>query len=117
MMSSMSRKVLLQFQDWIRHDAFRSFDGSVDWRAGLSRLQLPVLVMGGSVDRLATVENLHAQYALLTAPDRTLHVFGKDRGDRMDYGHGDLIFGAGAPREVYPVIRAWLEAHATPWKG
>jgi pimeloyl-ACP methyl ester carboxylesterase len=114
MMAAMSRKVLLQFQDWISHDAFRSYDRKTDWRAGISKLQLPVLVMGGSADRLATAANVEAQYALLTSPDRTLHVFGRDRGDKMDYGHGDLIFGTGAPVEVYPVIREWLEQRATP---
>jgi pimeloyl-ACP methyl ester carboxylesterase len=114
MMASMSRKVLLQFRDWIEHDAFRSYDGTVDWRAGLSRLTLPMLVMGGSSDRLATAENVRRQYELLTSSDRTLHVFGRDRGDKMDYGHGDLMFGTGAPVEIYPVIRAWLEARATP---
>lgn len=114
MMSSMSRKVLLQFRDWITNDAFRSYDGRVDWRAGLSRLSLPLLVMGGSVDRLATEENVRKQFELLSSPDRTLRIFGKDHGDKMDYGHGDLIFGAGAPTEVYPLIRAWIEAHATP---
>ena len=114
MMSSMSRKVLLQFRDWIEHDAFRSHDGKVDWRAGLSQLTLPLLVMGGSSDRLATPDNVRRQYELLTAPDRTLHVFGRDRGDKMDYGHGDLMFGTGAPLEVYPLIRSWLTARATP---
>lgn len=114
MMSSMSRKVLLQFRDWIEHDTFRSYDGTVDWRAGISRLTLPMLIMGGSSDRLATAENVRKQYELLTSPDRTLHVFGRDRGDKMDYGHGDLIFGTGAPVEVYPLIRSWLEARATP---
>jgi pimeloyl-ACP methyl ester carboxylesterase len=114
MMSSMSRKVLLQLHDWIEHDAFRSYDGKVDWRAGLSRLTLPMLVMGGSSDRLATAENVRKQYELLTSPDRTLHVFGRDRGDKMDYGHGDLMFGTGAPLEVYPLIRKWLEDRATP---
>jgi pimeloyl-ACP methyl ester carboxylesterase len=114
MLSSMSRKVLLQFRDWIENDAFRSYDGQVDWRAGMSRLTQPVLVMGGSSDRLATAENVRKQYELLTSPDRTLHVFGRDRGDQMDYGHGDLMFGEGAPKEIYPLIRAWLEARATP---
>ncbi|MBZ4421210.1 alpha/beta fold hydrolase [Myxococcus sp. RHSTA-1-4] len=114
MMSSMSRKVLLQFQDWIEHDVFRSFDRATDWRAGIPRLQLPLLIMGGSSDQLATAENVEAQFALATAKDRTLHIFGKDRGDKMDYGHGDLVFGTGAPMEVYPLIREWLERHATP---
>ncbi|NOK01242.1 MULTISPECIES: alpha/beta fold hydrolase [Myxococcus] len=113
MMSSMSRKVLLQFQDWIEHDMFRSFDRTKDWRAGIAQLQLPLLVMGGSSDRLATPANVESQFALATAPDRTLHIFGTDHGDKMNYGHGDLIFGTGAPSEVYPVIREWLERHAS----
>lgn len=113
MMSSMSRNVLRQLQDWIDHDAFRSFDGSVDWRAGLAKLSLPVLVLGGRSDRLASPKNLRAQYELIGSPDKKLHVFGCERGDKMDYGHGDLLFGTGAPLEVYPEIRDWLAAHAT----
>lgn len=114
MMASMSRNVLRQFQDWIDHDAFRSFDGSVDWRAGLARLSLPVMVMGGSADRLASPKNLRAQYELVGSQDKHLHVFGCERGDKMNYGHGDLLFGTGAPLEVQPEIRDWLAAHATP---
>jgi pimeloyl-ACP methyl ester carboxylesterase len=114
MLTSMSRKVLLQLHDWVAEDTFRSFDRSEDWRAGLAHLTLPVLVLGGSKDRLAPPDNLRAQYELLGSPDKALHVFGRDRGDRMEYGHADLLFGSGAPSEVYPVLRAWLEAHATP---
>ncbi|WP_052518019.1 alpha/beta fold hydrolase [Archangium violaceum] len=114
MMASMSRNVLRQFRDWIDHDAFRSFDGSVDWRAGLARLSLPVMVMGGSMDRLASPKNLRAQFELVGSSDKKLHVFGCERGDKMNYGHGDLLFGTGAPIEVHPEIRDWLVAHATP---
>ncbi|OJT18292.1 alpha/beta hydrolase [Archangium sp. Cb G35] len=114
MMASMSRNVLRQFRDWIDHDAFRSFDGSVDWRAGLAKLSLPVMVMGGSVDRLASPKNLRAQFELVGSSDKKIHVFGCERGDKMNYGHGDLLFGTGAPIEVHPEIRDWLAAHATP---
>jgi len=114
MMASMSRNVLRQFQDWIDHDAFRSFDGSVDWRAGLARLELPVMVMGGSADRLASPKNLRAQFELVGSPDKQIHIFGCERGDKMNYGHGDLLFGTGAPLEVQPEIRDWLAARATP---
>jgi pimeloyl-ACP methyl ester carboxylesterase len=114
-MSSMSRDVLVQLHDWMEHDAFRSLDGREDWRAGLSRLSLPVLVLGGSMDRLAPPENLRAQYELIGSPDKSLHIFGCERGDKMNYGHGDLLFGTGAPLEVYPEIRRWLEAHATAY--
>jgi homoserine acetyltransferase len=85
----------------------------VDWRAGLAKLSLPVMVMGGSSDRLASSKNLRAQYELVGSTDKMLHIFGRDRGDKMDYGHGDLLFGTGAPFEVYPEVRDWLAAHAT----
>lgn len=113
MMASMSRNVLRQFQDWIDHDAFRSFDGRVDWRAGLSALRLPVLVMGGSQDRLASPKNLRAQFELLGSEDKQLYIFGCERGDKMDYGHGDLLFGTGVAHEVHYETRAWLISHAT----
>ncbi|HET9452008.1 MAG TPA: alpha/beta fold hydrolase [Aggregicoccus sp.] len=116
MMSSMSRRVLQQFHDWIRNDVFRSFDGKVDWRAGIAGLRVPLLVMGGAADRLAPPASLQAQYALAGSEDKTLHVFGRERGDKLDYGHGDLIFGEGAPLEVYPLLCAWLQARATPLK-
>jgi pimeloyl-ACP methyl ester carboxylesterase len=115
MMASMSRNVLRQFRDWIDHDAFRSFDGRVDWRSGLARLTLPVLVMGGSQDRLASPQNLRAQFALVGSQDKELYIFGCERGDKMDYGHGDLLFGTGVAQEVHHVARTWLQAHATPW--
>ncbi len=111
--SSVGRRMLAQLHDWLTHDAFRSLDGSIDYRAGMKRIQLPVLVMAGSDDKLAPPEVARAQIELLGSADRTLVVFGKDRGDRQAYGHGDLVFGQHAPDEVFPVIRAWLEARAT----
>ncbi|MBX5482452.1 MAG: alpha/beta fold hydrolase [Myxococcaceae bacterium] len=111
--SSVGRKVLLQFSDWLDHDAFRSFDRSVDYRAGMARIRIPVLVAGGSSDRLAPPDVVTAAYEVLGSPDKTLMIFGRDNGDRLDYGHGDLIFGLGAPTEVFPRIRDWLAARAT----
>ncbi len=115
MMASMGRGVLRQFQDWIDHDAFRSADRSVDWRAGLARLTLPVMVMGGSVDRLAPPQNLRAQFELVGSADKKLHIFGCERGDQMDYGHGDLLFGTHVAQEVHHEVLDWLQAHATPF--
>lgn len=110
----MSRGVLRQFKDWIGHDAFRSQDGGIDYRAGLARLTLPALVLGGSADKLARPAAIEGQYQALGSTDKTLMIFGPENGERFEYGHGDLLFGMRAPEEVYPRIAAWLEAHATP---
>lgn len=111
---SVGRRLLRQFSDWISHDAFVSADGKTDYRKGLSRLTLPALVMGGSADRLATARSVRAQFDLLASTDKTLMLFGVENGDGLDYGHGDLIFGALAPKEIHPRIIHWLTARATP---
>jgi pimeloyl-ACP methyl ester carboxylesterase len=110
---SVSRKILLQFRDWVLHDAFRSFDRKTDYRAAMARARTPALIAAGSVDKLAPAASVRAAFEMWGAADKTLLVFGRERGDAMDYGHGDLVFGRGAPTEVYPVLQKWLEAHAT----
>lgn len=114
LMSTMGHRVLAQFADWVAHDAFRSRDRKVDWRAGLANLSLPLLVMGGRADRLAPPEALEAQYALAGSEDKRLVILGTPEGMGMDYGHGDLLYGSGVPTEVHPRILAWLREHATP---
>jgi pimeloyl-ACP methyl ester carboxylesterase len=112
--SSIGRRVLLQFEDWLTHDAFRSRDGSIDYRGWLGELRAPVLILGGSRDQLAPPEVVRTAHELVGAKDKTLVVFGRQTGFGEEYGHGDLIFGTGAPREVFPLLRSWLEDHATP---
>jgi len=117
LMSSVSRKLLLQLKDWVFNDAFRSFDRQRDYRAGLSKLTLPILVAGGGADRLAPVPQVRAAYELEGGVDKTLVIFGRETGCAQDYGHADLIFGRAAPEEVYPVLQRWLIAHATEYRA
>lgn len=112
--SSTSRRVLTQFEDWLEHDRFTSADGAVDYRAGLARIRTPLLLAGGSSDRLAPPSAVTAAYEAAGSDDKTLMIFGRENGDALDYGHGDLIFGTGAPMEVFPLLRQWLELRATP---
>jgi pimeloyl-ACP methyl ester carboxylesterase len=114
LISSMSRKMLLQFRDWIVNDQFRSLDGAIDYRKYFEKVRVPVLVMAGSSDRLASAEAVRRGFDLVGAADKTLMVFGIENGDKLEYGHGDLIFGSNAPNEIFPGVLRWLEAHATP---
>lgn len=114
LMSALGRRVLSQFRDWAANDAWRSADRKTDWRAGLERLDVPLLVMGGRADGLATPAAVEAQFELAGSADKSLVLLGKQDGMAMDYGHGDLLYGKGVPAEVHPPIRDWLIAHATP---
>ena len=114
LVSSMGYRLLRQLDDWSRNDAFRSRDGRVDYRARLRQVTTPVLVMGGSQDALATPQAVLGQAELLGSEDKTLMLFGRENGDTLEYGHGDLLFGEKAPEEVYPRIVRWVSDRATP---
>ncbi|HUM11740.1 MAG TPA: alpha/beta fold hydrolase [Myxococcaceae bacterium] len=114
LVSSMGYRLLRQLDDWSRNDAFRSRDGRIDYRARMRQLTTPVLVMGGSQDRLATPQAVLGQAELLGSEDKTVMLFGRENGDTLDYGHGDLLFGDHAPLEVYPRILRWVADRASP---
>jgi pimeloyl-ACP methyl ester carboxylesterase len=113
LISSVSRKMLLQLRDWAFNNAFRSFDRAIDYREGLARFTAPLLTIAGSADRLAPAEGVQAGHALAGSPDKTFRIFGRAHGHLEDYGHGDLIFGEHAPSELYPIVGDWLKARAT----
>jgi hypothetical protein len=53
------------------------------------------------------------QAELLSSNDKTVMLFGRENGDTLDYGHGDLLFGENAPLEVYPRILRWVSDRAS----
>ncbi|MBM4379300.1 MAG: alpha/beta fold hydrolase [Deltaproteobacteria bacterium] len=115
-LSSISHGVLRQLSDWFASGQFRSRDGAVDYRAQALRLDLPLLFCAGTVDHLAPAEGVVRAFEASASSDKSLRVFGCAHGHAMDYGHGDLCFGTGAPTELFPVVRQWLEARATTVK-
>jgi pimeloyl-ACP methyl ester carboxylesterase len=117
LVSSMGYRLLRQLDDWRSNDAFRSRDGRVDYRERLRRVTTPVLVMGGSQDALATPQAVLGQAQLLASEDKTVMLFGRENGDTLEYGHGDLLFGENAPLEVYPRILRWVSDRASPAPG
>jgi len=114
LISSVGRGVLTQMYQWILHNAFRSLDLRIDYRAGIQRIDHPLLFIAGSQDRLSPPLVVRGAFELAPSSDKTLKVFGREHGDTQEYGHGDLIFGESAPREVFPFIAGWLASRATP---
>jgi pimeloyl-ACP methyl ester carboxylesterase len=109
--------VLRQLEHWSKTSTFQSLDGSVDYRANLEAFDAPLLMLAGTVDSLALPELSKSAFELASSKDKQLVIFGTRYGHRVEYGHGDLVLGDDAPLEVYPIIRAFLEAHATERDG
>ena len=110
LVSPVSRRLLLDFAHYVETGRFKGADGT-DYAAGFGRITRPIFLISGSVDRLCPrdcVEHVHDHAA---STDRKYRCFGKEFGDRSDYGHGDLLLGETAPDEIFPAIAEWLEAH------
>lgn len=107
-----SAGVARQFDDWVSNDTFRSLDRKVDYKDAMAAMSVPVLLIGGSADRMAPPACMEVALERLGSQDKTLVVLGKKWGSKVEYGHGDLLLGRAAPEEVYPVIGDWLDSRA-----
>ena len=101
--------VLEQLITALEKDEFVSADGAVSYREALSRIRVPVLLIGGAADPLAPPEALRQLHTELASEERDLMIFWPDPEEDTPYGHFDLILGRKARKEVFPLIRKWLE--------
>jgi pimeloyl-ACP methyl ester carboxylesterase len=108
-----SRNELLQFSDWIVNDVFRSLDRRRDYRAEMGRVETPLLCLAGPRDLIAPPDMVKVVFDAVASPDKKLVICSRAGGFRVNYGHVDLVLGKSAPAEIYPLVRDWLDAHAS----
>jgi pimeloyl-ACP methyl ester carboxylesterase len=99
-----------QLIDMVSGGKFTSADGKTDYTDNLERLQTPSFFLAGTVDNLATVDAVKMLYNRWGAHEKRFALYGVVNGQKIDYGHDDLIVGKNSLREVYPDIRRWLES-------
>jgi len=91
---------------------FSSSDGLSSpyaYEARLDQIEVPVFALAGADDRVAVPASVAEAVSRLRSRDIRFRELGKRHGDRVDYGHLDLLVGLHAPREVYPLIGDFLE--------
>lgn len=106
--SNVPRGVVMQFEDWIVNDVFRSADGAVDYREKMAGITVPVCILAGSMDVLARPHNALRAEALVGSIFKEATVLGPETGCQNGYGHIDLLFGLYAPQEVFPRVAAFI---------
>lgn len=106
---SVPSSLITQIHDWIRQDRCFSHDGKLDFFDDLSNIDIPVLMVVGSIDSFTPQAALRLASRKFPKGKLTLKVFGKHKGHRSDYGHVDLILGKHAPLEVFPQLSRWLK--------
>lgn len=105
--------VVRQFLTWIGTGRFLSLDEKTDYLDGLRKARVPMLFVAGAKDPFCPPETIAVAHEALIAPEKKMIVAGVANGFSADYGHGDLAIGRNAPEEIFPLIDAFLGAHAT----
>jgi pimeloyl-ACP methyl ester carboxylesterase len=103
--------VALQLLRLVETGKFASNDGSLDFRAGLHRVTLPVLVVAARLDRIALTPAVRDGYEALGGRKEWL-LISRANGARAEYGHMDLVIGERAPDEVWSHVLDFLNRHA-----
>jgi pimeloyl-ACP methyl ester carboxylesterase len=109
LIANFSRNELLQYGDWLLHDAFRSIDHRRDYRSELPRIEVPALFLAGSRDLLAPPDAVKDAYDAFSSKEKRFVILSRAQKRAVNYGHFDMLLGTHSSEEVYPVIREWLD--------
>ena len=104
--SPLARTEMAHFGRMIRDERFESWDRSSDYRAELSRVDLPLLAIGSNHDEIVPAARVQA-YADAMAGERRFFL-ASDGNVSNPYGHLDYALADAAPTEIFPMIEAWL---------
>ena len=110
-LDDVSRAVLRQFVDWIRHETAREYivggmGPPLVYADHLDRVVTPILWVAGELDRVAPPSVMRSHgLSRIKSPDRACLVL---RG----FGHNDLRMGKHAPTALFPAVERWLSDRA-----
>jgi hypothetical protein len=73
--------------------------------------------VAGSKDRLAPPNAVKDACDALGSAEKRLVIASRGQAFDAHYGHLDLVLGASAPKEIYPLVEEWIAAHDGPRVG
>jgi pimeloyl-ACP methyl ester carboxylesterase len=113
--SPTSRGEFKQIQQMLQAGRLVSADGQTDHTAGLSKVDAPVLAIGGGGDFIVPPERVAPWSEVTGSEDVTVIMASESNGFVADYGHLDLALGPAAPREILQPIATWLNERRDRW--
>lgn len=111
LVSDISMGVMRQFIRSMKAGCFMSADGSRRYQDDYGKITVPMFLGVGSRDGLVGKRAVQKVFEAVSSEDKRFKVFGREHGNLIDYGHGDLLVGDRAEQDVFPEIEAWLSDH------
>ena len=84
--------------------------GDFDYLAALTDVRCPVLGVAGAADHLLAPPEAVRDLLRFFGGPTEFWVVGRATGYARDYGHADLVVAREARQELWPRVRAWLDA-------
>lgn len=105
--------LLRQFARWTAQGNIVATDGR-DFTEGLSRVELPLMAIAGDDDLVAPPSSVRLAVERASSQRRAwFNLGGEGEGAQITaYGHGDVVIGANALRDVYPRVAGWIASVA-----
>jgi len=101
------KELVLDFTRFIANGCICGEDGT-PYFDDVARIKVSLLVLVGSKDELAPPETVRPWYKLSGSKDKDFVLVSRANGFSTDAGHGDILVGKYAAREIYPIIAQWL---------
>jgi alpha-beta hydrolase superfamily lysophospholipase len=98
--------VCMQMMGWAVNGRFDGEDGT-DYKARFAALDIPLLVVAGNEDRLATPADVRPAWEDSQSSDKTYREFSPVK-DEIHWGHLCIVLGAKASTYVWPFLAEWM---------
>lgn len=100
-------QLVTEIASWVHQS--EGYSSPYAYEDRLSDVVAPIFAISGSADRIAPPQTVSAAVARIVGKDVRYREMGTRFGDRIDYGHVDLLLGKHAPFEVYPQIMHFIQ--------
>ncbi|WXL27861.1 alpha/beta fold hydrolase [Ectopseudomonas mendocina] len=85
-----------------------------DWWAGLAEVNIPTMAVTAVADRMDPAWGCEKMLNQFGSQAKQLLVLGKANGFSSDFGHVEMLLSKEAQREVWPLIKQWLNHQHPP---
>ncbi len=100
-----------QYYNWLDGGKETSSDGKLDYRLGLKNIRVPIFLLAGVNDEIATTENQMFALEKIQSEHKKLLIVSKENCCSVDHDHVSVLNGRKVKEEVFPLFLDWLETY------
>lgn len=103
--------VMSELAHMLKRRVWRMKNDTLDVKAGLEKMDFPLLAIYGAKDPFVPVEVARQFVEKLPHDDKQILVCSQEQGCKFDHGHCDLAFAVDGARTVFKPIADWFANH------